>query len=289
MRILVTGAGGLAGYAISGSLSKAGHDLIPRDHSSLDITDYNQMERTLTQVSPDWVINCAAYTKVDACESNKETAFMINAVSLGILARICDRLGIKVCHISTDYVFDGTKISPYTEEDTPNPISVYGQSKLKGEQKIKEHMGKYLIIRTQWLFGGGGPNFVDNIIRLGRERKKLDVVADQRGCPTYTHDLAEGIRTLIEMDASGIYNVCGTGVATWYEVAKTAIGYVSLDTEIVPVGSEMFPRPAKRPRNSVLSTQKFTEFTSRALPRWQESLKDYVERYVRKNGASAKV
>lgn len=280
MRVVVTGAGGLAGKEVLAVLAKAGHEVIPKTHKDLDITDAEGLKRLFAQSMPEWVINLAAYTNVDACEDHEEIAYSINAKAPGIMARLCRERGIRLCHISTDYVFDGKKASPYTEDDIPNPLSVYGKSKLYGEREIERNLGQYLIIRTQWLFGPGGANFVENIINLAREKDVLEVVDDQRGCPTYSRDLASALLVLIEMGATGIYNVSCSGDTTWFGLAKKAIEYAGLDTRVIPVDSKRFPRPATRPKNSVLSKDKFTRLTGRKLPSWEDSLRQYIEDFL---------
>ncbi len=282
MRVIVTGAGGLAGREVVTCFSTAGHEVIPRAHEDLDITNYEALRSLIIESRPDWVINCAAYTNVDACEDHEDFAYSVNGKAPGMMAGICKECDIRLCHISTDYVFDGTKSTPYTEDDKPSPLNTYGKSKLYGETEIERNMDHYLIIRTQWLFGPGGANFVENILNLARQRKIIEVVDDQRGCPTYSKDLASALLTLVEMGAEGIYNVSGSGDATWYKLAKKAIEYAGLDTKAVPVETSRFPRPAARPKNSVLSKDKFKRLTSMELPLWKDSLKDYIQGFLLK-------
>ncbi|MEA3223618.1 MAG: dTDP-4-dehydrorhamnose reductase [Thermodesulfobacteriota bacterium] len=281
MKVLITGANGLVGVEVAHTFRANLHKVIVYDHNALDITDSRKVEAILEDTTPEWVINCAGYTKVDACEGNREMAFKVNGQAPGKMAGICKELGINLCHISSDYVFDGTKDTPYIEEDITHPINVYGQSKLAGERSIQGKANKYLIVRTQWLFGPAGPNFVSNILDMARQNKEIKVVDDQRGRPTYTCDLAKGIALLVKMDARGIYHVCNRGSASWYELAKKAAEYAEVAAEIIPVGTDKFPRPAKRPMNSILSTEKFKMYTEKVLSPWQIALKEYMRGHRR--------
>ncbi|MCD6569537.1 MAG: dTDP-4-dehydrorhamnose reductase [Deltaproteobacteria bacterium] len=281
MKVLITGAKGLVGAEIVHTFKDSYHEVIAKDHKALDITYSEGLRAGLEDIGPEWVINCAAYTKVDACEENQDIAFKVNGKAPGVIASICQSLGIKLCHISTDYVFDGTKEDTYTEDDITHPINIYGMSKLAGEKAIQENTDGYLIIRTQWLFGPAGPNFVSNILDMARQNKEIKVVNDQRGRPTYTRDLAKAIALLIEMDARGIYHICNRGSASWYKLAKKAAEYAEVATEIIPVGTDAFPRPAKRPMNGVLSTEKFRMYTKKTLAPWQLALKEYIQGHLR--------
>lgn len=279
MKILVTGARGMLGIDLCAELSDAGHDVIETDVTTekhLDITDIESIRCFLADEKPLWVVNCAAFTKVDACETDEKTATLLNGTAPGYLASECASLGIKLLHISTDYVFDGTKQGPYSEDDPVNPINAYGRGKLLGEQAIIKSMLDFCIIRTQWLFGENGPNFVDTILKLAKERGSVDVVNDQFGSPTYTKDLSKAIRLLIENDARGVYHVCNRGNASWFEFAKKAIELSQVPATVNPVTTDKFPRPAKRPANSILSTKKFTQTTGKIMPPWQIALQEYL-------------
>ncbi len=281
MKILVTGARGMLGSDLCAELIGDGHDVIETDVTSdkyLDITDVKSIKCLLADEKPVWVVNCAAFTKVDACETDEETATLLNGTAPGYLASECDSLDIKLLHISTDYVFDGRKEGPYQEDDPANPINAYGRSKLKGELAVISNMKNYIIVRTQWLFGENGPNFVDTILKLAKERGSIDVVNDQFGSPTYSKDLSKAIRLLIENDARGIFHVCNRGKTSWFEFAKKAVELCLIPASINPVTTEKFPRPAKRPANSILSTKKFTEVTGRLMPPWQIALQEYLKK-----------
>jgi dTDP-4-dehydrorhamnose reductase len=281
MKILVTGARGILGSDLCAELASCGHDVIETDVTSdkyLDITDAKSIRSILADEKPEWVVNCAAYTKVDACETDEETATLLNGTAPGYLAAECAACGIKLLHISTDYVFDGRKEGPYNEDDPVNPINAYGRSKLKGELAVVSGMKNYMIVRTQWLFGENGPNFVDTILKLARERGSIDVVNDQFGSPTYSSDLSKAIRLLIENDARGIFHVCNRGKTSWFEFAKKAVELCLIPASVNPVSTEGFPRPAKRPANSILSTKKFTRLTGRLMPPWQIALQEYLKK-----------
>jgi len=281
MNILVTGANGLLGFEVVNTLESSGHEVVATDVAEgfdhLDITEPLAISDMLSTVRPQWLVNCAAYTKVDDCEENTERAFLLNGRAPGLLARACEEHQASLLHISSDYVFDGMKDEPYSEDDKTNPLSVYGKSKLSGEVAVQEYMERFVIIRPQWLFGPHGPNFVDTILNKAKKGETLRVVNDQRGSPTYSKDLAKAIRYLIECNAQGIFHVCNRGSATWFDLAKKAVELSGLDTEVIPVGTESFPRPAKRPASSVLSTKRFSELTQRVMPPWQISLKDYIK------------
>ncbi|MGC9323389.1 MAG: dTDP-4-dehydrorhamnose reductase [Desulfomonilia bacterium] len=284
MRILVTGAKGLLGHDVVDVFEESGHSVIAADimpeGTYLDITEPDTIRKVLSAERPDWLINCAAYTNVDACEEHEDQAFLLNAQGPEHLAQACSRFGVSLLHISTDYVFDGTKEDPYTEQDLPHPINAYGRSKLAGEYAVRTTTKEYIIIRPQWLFGIHGHNFVATIIEIARNNEKIRVVNDQRGSPSYAKDLAKAIRLLVELNARGTYHLCNRGRATWFDLAKKAVELADLDTEVIPVSSDEFPRPAQRPANSILSTKKFTDVTGKLMPMWQISLENYIKEYL---------
>ena len=284
MKVLVTGAQGLLGHHLTSELAASGHDVVATDITSqstyLDITNPLGIRAFLLRERPTWVINCAAYTKVDACEEHEDLATRINGNAPGYLADVCRDLSLKLLHISTDYVFDGTKDDPYREDDRTNPINAYGRSKLKGEQAIRERMDDHIIVRTQWLFGPHGPNFVATILKLAQEQRSLDVVNDQWGSPTYSKDLSKALKLLIESDTRGIFHVCNRGKSTWYDLARKAVELAGLSTQVNPVTTDRFPRPARRPANSILSTKKFTSTTGKLMPPWQIALQEYIQGHL---------
>lgn len=284
MKILVTGSQGLLGYEVGIVCEGQGDtvfrtDIVPPS-LHLDITDLASIRSILLTMKPNWVINCAAYADVDGCETNQDMAFELNAKAPGNLARACEEFGAKLLHISTDYVFDGCKEDLYTEGDETGPTSIYGKSKRAGEIAVLEGMEHYSIVRTQWLFGPHGKNFVSTILGIAKDRDKITVVNDQWGSPTYSKDLAKAVRLLIDCDAQGIYHVCNRGKATWYDLARKAVELVGMPTEVVPVSTSEYPRPAKRPANSILSTKRFTEVTGKLMPAWQISLDKYIKEFL---------
>jgi len=278
LKILIFGADGMLGTDLVKVLEKD-FDILKSLEKDLDITDRKRVEEFVISARPQWTINAAAYTDVDACESNQKKAFQINAEGPKNIAFASAKAKSKLIHFSTDYVFDGTKKEPYTEEDTPNPINVYGASKLEGEKNIRSAMKDYIIVRTEWLFGKNGKNFVDTICKLLQERDELKVVNDQIGSPTYTVDLANAVKKLIDVNAPfGIYNICNNGYCSWYDFAceiaklkdKTLV-------KILPVSSEEFPRPAKRPKNSRLTYSKFVNITGYRLNEWKVVVSNYFK------------
>jgi len=291
MRILVTGARGMLGTEVVKTLEMCGHEVWGTDISSkedkIDITRQDQVRYALSSFKPSWVVNCAAYTNVDLAEDHEDQALALNGKGPDLLAHACRKLSVRLMHISTDYVFDGTKGKPYTEDDSPNPINVYGASKLAGENAIRHAMDDYIIVRTQWLIGHKGRNFVSTILSAAQINERLRVVNDQWGSPTFATDVARAITQLLEADARGVYHVCNRGKATWYDLASKAIEIVGLSTQVMPVSTDEFPRPARRPPYAVLSTKKFTEKTGKVMPLWQTSLESYIHEYLQHVKGSA--
>ena len=291
MRILVTGARGMLGHEVVSTLEMQGHEVWGTDVVSaeepLDITRPDQIRYAIASFRPEWIVNCAAYTNVDGAEDHEQEALLLNAKGPEMLAFACKKNSVRLLHISTDYVFDGTKTAPYNEEDLPSPINVYGVSKLAGENAIRHQMTDYLIVRTQWLIGLHGRNFVSTILAAAQMKELLHVVNDQWGSPTFAPDLAKAVALLMEVDARGIFHVCNRGKATWYDLACKAIEYVGLGTKVEPVDTSAFPRPAQRPLYSILSTRKFTEKTGKVMPLWQTSLETHVRDFLQHVKGSA--
>lgn len=277
MRIAITGADGMLGTDLCSILSRK-HEIIKLIYPGFNIIYADEVRSVIAGNEPDLVIHTAAYTDVDGCEDNFDEAFNINAFGTENVAHASKEANIPMIHISTDYVFDGKKDSPYVEEDAPNPLSVYGKSKLEGEKYVSKLLDKFYIIRTSWLFGKAGKNFVKTIISKARQNLELSVVSDQIGSPTYTHDLAEGILSLISKKPKfGIYNITNDGTCSWYEFATEILKYINKkDVKVVPTSSETLNRKAKRPKNSKLSNSKINKLGVRLRP-WTEALHDYLK------------
>jgi dTDP-4-dehydrorhamnose reductase len=290
-RVVLVGANGMLGRMVQKLLPK-GLELICYDLPDFDMTDQAQVSAAISLSRPDIVINCAAYTAVDACEDQEELATRVNALGVAHLAWSARELDATLVHISTDYVFAGDQQWPYREDDATGPVSAYGRSKLKGEQAILESgLEKFFIIRTSWLYGPWGGNFVETILRLAAERQELRIVADQVGSPTYTADLGKAIFQLLAVAANphsavtspyGIYHFASEGCCSWYEFACAIVAEgrrLALPfkvREIHPVTTEDYPLPARRPANSVFDKAKYKAATGAIVPDWRESLIRYL-------------
>ena len=226
-------------------------------------------ETVISDETPDIIIHCAAYTNVDKAEDESETAELINVKGTENLAKVCAKNNIPLVYISTDYVFDGEKTNPYTPDDSPNPINIYGKTKLGGEEVIKKYCEKYYIIRTSWLYGHHGKNFVETMLSL-RGNPEIKVVDDQIGCPTWTMDLSDGILKIINNKPCGTYHVCGSGETSWFGFAKEVFKQAGISVNIIPCTTSEFPRPAKRPKYSVMDNNGICRD-------WKLALKDYID------------
>ena len=276
MRVLITGAGGMLGTAVQRAAPSAVR-LVALGHADLAIEDAGAVERALARERPAWIVNCAAYTQVDRAEAEPEMAQRVNAVGPANLARAARQIGTRLLHISTDYVFDGRATRPYREDAPVGPLSVYGRSKLAGEQNVRELLPDgHLIVRTQWLFGVGGPNFVATILRLAGERPRLQVVNDQHGRPTYAADLATALWKLIAGNARGTVHCTNEGAATWFDVATAVVAAAGLVTAVEPCATGEMPRPARRPQFSVLDCRRYQGIVGSSLRPWQPALREYV-------------
>ncbi len=272
MRILITGAGGQLGHDLQAVLRA--EELHPRDHRELDISDEATVRAVVTDIRPQWIINASAFNDVDRAETAEDQAFAVNARGPANLAAAAAALNAGLVHISTDYVFDGTKGEAYTEADRPNPLSVYGRSKYEGERAVLASKGSVSVLRTAWLYGIHGKNFVKAILEKAKEGRPLDVVADQVGSPTSTHDLAEAINQLIRTRVYGLFHVANAGACSRYEFAKAIVrGAV----EVRPVTSAEAKRPAPRPANSSLTSVRWSSLGLPALRPWQAALDDFLD------------
>jgi len=286
MKILVTGAYGQLGNEINCLTNRyPDWQFLFTDVDSLDITSESALETWFQNNKPYFVVNCAAYTAVDKAETDTETAEKVNALAPSLLGKLSKNVGAKLIHISTDYVFDGETFTPYSESDKVNPKGVYGETKLKGEQNCIEENHETVVIRTSWLYSAFGNNFVKTMLRLGKERGRLNVVYDQVGTPTYAADLAKAILEIIESTEKepakfipGIYHYSNEGVASWYDFAKAIFEISGVECAVSPVRSVEFPTPAKRPNFSVLDKVKIKNAFGIEIPYWRDSLKICIER-----------
>jgi dTDP-4-dehydrorhamnose reductase len=274
MRVLVTGAGGMLGQDVVRVAEDMRHQVIALTHDDLDVTDPARVERVITRERPGAVINCAAWSNVDGAEESEPDASLINAQGAGFVADAANKVDAKVVYISTDYVFDGTN-GPYGESDDPAPINAYGRTKLAGERATALVNGRSFIVRTSWLFGPHGGNFVETMLRLGEGGGPVVVVHDQVGCPTYTGHLAVGLLRLIDSASYGIHHMTGEGSCSWYEFALEIFRQAEVVTRVMASTSDMMGLPAKRPASSVLVSRRSAPIK---LPPWQRGLSDYLAR-----------
>ncbi len=278
LTILVTGANGQMGnelQVLAADFPDYRFLLVTKEE--LNIADGSATEKYFSTHTIDFCINCAAYTAVDKAESDEENAFLINATAVATLAAVCKKNNTQLIHISTDYVFDGTATQPYTETDKTNPVSVYGKSKLQGEELAMQNAPSTIIIRTAWLYSSFKANFVKTMLRLMKEKESINVVSDQFGCPTYGADLAAVIMQIITSNQSkenpGIYHYSNTGVTNWYEFAVAIKEFTGSSCAVNPITTAQYPTAAKRPVYSVLDTSKIKETFKLQIPGWRNSLK----------------
>ncbi len=281
-RILVVGAKGMLGRDLMGVL----HSFFPMDEivgwdiEEIDIQKENDAIFKIEKLRPEIVIHLAAYTDVDGCELDREKAFAVNAEGTKHVAVGASRCRAKMVYLSTDYVFDGRKGEPYLESDSPHPLNVYGHSKFNGERHVQEGVKDFLIIRTQWLYGPFGKNFVDSILQQARGKRSLSIVNDQIGSPTYTADLARAISELIQVDARGIFHAANSDFCTWHTFAQAILRLSGMnEVTTIPISSKELGRPAPRPSFSVLNCQKLKKETGWTMRPWSEALKDYLLTY----------
>jgi len=273
MRTLVTGAAGMLGHDVVEACAGRGHEVVAPARADLDVTDPRAVEAALERHRPDAVVNCAAWTDVDGAEAAEPVAMRINDAGAAQLAAAAAASGAKVLYVSTDYVFDGSKPRPYLESDLPAAISAYGRSKQAGETSVAVANPRHFIVRSSWLFGTHGRNFVETMLRLGTEQPEVLVVSDQRGCPTYTRHLAEGIALLIEGDEFGIHHLAGAGSCSWFEFAQEIFDEAGLEARVMAATTEMLAREAPRPANSVLASERSEPIV---LPHWKQGLGEYM-------------
>jgi len=278
---MVTGAGGMLGRDVVEALITRGHEVAALGHAELDITDGPRVDEVVGRLRPDAIVNCAAWTDVDGAESAERDAMAINDTGAGLLAVAAGTVGAKIVYPSTDYVFDGTTGSAYVESDMPHPLSAYGRSKLAGETSVAVANSRHLIVRTSWLFGLGGKNFVETMLRVGASQPEVLVVSDQVGSPTYTPHLAEAMALLAESDDYGIHHVVSSGSCSWFEFAQEIFDQVGMSTRVMAARTGMLGRPAPRPAYSVLASERPDP---RVLPSWTTALAEYL---AAREGATA--
>jgi dTDP-4-dehydrorhamnose reductase len=276
MRILIAGSKGMLGTDLMEQFSS--HHVFGLDRPQIDIADLDQCLGYARELQPEIIINAAALTQVDYCESHPEEAFLINADGAGNLAKAAASIGVPLVHYSTDYVFNGLKGEPYQEEDQTNPASVYGKSKLRGEELIRDYCRDHLILRTSWLFGPHGSNFITKTLRVARTEKKLRVVNDQIGSPTFTKDLSAHTALMLEAGCRGTYHLTNSDSCSWYELAAKCVEWAGLpEVSVTPVTTSEFPRPAPRPPNSILANARLLREGIPMMRPWQQAAQEFVE------------
>ena len=275
MKVLITGANGQLGKDLVKLMSQV-HEVFGFGREELDVSESEKCIDTIRKIRPDAIIHLAAYTAVDRAEIEEDRAYQVNAIGSRNVAVAAQEIGAKLCYVSTDYVFDGTSSSPYKEYDATNPISVYGKSKRAGELLVSSLCTTYFIVRTAWVYGKHGNNFVKTMLSLANEQQTIKVVNDQIGSPTYTVDLAKFIVELIDTRKYGIYHATNTGTCSWYEFAKEIFKFSGMDVQVEPCTTDEFPRLAKRPKNSVLDHMSIRVNGLTDLRHWKEALFEYI-------------
>ena len=273
MKVLVTGAGGMLGRDLVLAAGNAGHDVIGFGHTELDVTDPEPLSAKIEQERPDVVVNCAAWTDVDGAEEAEEAAMSVNGAAAGHVAAAAAAVGASVVYVSSDYVFDGAKGAPYVETDQPAPLSAYGRTKLAGEEATAAANKRHFVVRSSWLFGVSGSNFVETMLRLATDHGEVLVVRDQVGSPTYTWHLAYGIVRLIEGVEFGIHHMAAAGACSWYDFAREIFDQAKVECRVLSATTEMLGRPAPRPAYSALASQREHAIE---LPPWQDGLAGYL-------------
>lgn len=273
MKVLITGANGMLGQDLVAAANAVHHEVVALSRDELDVTNPAAVQRTFERELPQAVVNCAAFTKVDRAEAEETAAFHVNAEGAGVVATAAATINAKVVYPSTDYVFDGAKGEPYVESDPPNPRGAYGRTKLAGEIATAQANPRHMIVRTSWLFGVGGPNFVETMLGLAEKQNEVLVVRDQTGSPTFTGHLAQGIVQLLDYEALGIHHVTGSEWCTWWDFAVEIFRQSQVECKVLSATTEMLDRPAPRPEFSALIS---TRADSVVLPRWDHGLHSYL-------------
>ncbi|MDP1853677.1 MAG: dTDP-4-dehydrorhamnose reductase [Candidatus Omnitrophota bacterium] len=296
-KILITGSSGMLGRALCDVLSRSyqvfGIDLENRNKLKnflvCDITKFEQVKKAILVVLPNIIIHTAAYTDVDGCEVDKKKSEVVNKQGAINVAKICQDINATLFFISTDYIFNGKKKSSYRENDAPSPLNIYGRAKFEAEEFIRHNLSEYFIVRTSWLYGAKGKNFVDTIRATAQSNSPLKVIDDQTGSPTYVVDLSEAIKNLMDKindcpkKYSGIYHITNSGKCSWYQFAKKITKINKLNAKIIPMKSSQLTRPAKRPKNSLLSNVKFNRLIHKPMRSWRKALGEYLKHSKQKN------
>ncbi|WP_339995162.1 dTDP-4-dehydrorhamnose reductase [Priestia aryabhattai] len=275
-KVLITGANGQLGKELVELFTEKGFEVYGFGRDKMDITNQAQVQEVISTLKPNIVLHSAAHTQVDLAESEPEQAFSINAYGTRNVAVAAEAVGAKLVYVSTDYVFDGTSDEPYNEFSQTSPLGVYGKSKLAGEQFVRDLHSKFFIVRTSWVYGKHGANFVKTMLKLGEEREELSVVADQRGCPTYTLDLANAILELVNSEKYGIYHISNSGSCSWYEFAQAIFEEAGINVKVTPCTTADFPRPAARPAYSVFKHMSLQLNGFRQPREWKEGLLHFL-------------
>jgi dTDP-4-dehydrorhamnose reductase len=279
MKVLVTGYNGQLGYDVVRRLENLNIECLGTERKKFDLTSKEDTRDFIMNYKPDVVVHCAAYTAVDKAEDEKEVCYDINVNGTRYIAEVCKEIDAKMVYISTDYVFDGDGVDPFNENNIPNPVNYYGETKYEGELEVQKILEKYFIVRISWVFGINGNNFVKTMLKLGKERDEISVVSDQVGSPTYTYDLANLLVEMIMTDKYGIYHATNEGDCSWYEFACEIFKQSGIDIIVRPINTEEYPTRAKRPKNSRLFKEKLEREGFDKLPEWKKSLNDYLSKF----------
>ncbi len=278
MRVIITGGRGQLGSDLCALLKSNDCEVFSFSSKDFDITDNQKVLKISEQVLPDLIINCGAWTEVDACESDIDKAYLVNAIGAKNCAIAAQKIGSKLIHISTDYIFDGNKNTPYNEYDTPNPQSIYAKSKYAGEILVKEHSDKFFILRVAGVYGANGKNFVKTIVNYGKTKDSIKVVTDQITTPTYTIDICHQILRLMPTESYGTYHCSAEGFCSWFEFTQFIFDKLKISTKIYPCTTEEFPRPAKRPSYSVLENFNLKIQNLNVMRSWKDGITDFIEK-----------
>lgn len=276
MKVLVTGYGGQLGYDVVKKLWELDIESKGVDVADFDLTNREEVQRYIRKYNPDVVVHCAAYTAVDKAEDEKELCYAVNVRGTEYIAEVCKELGAKMVYISTDYVFNGEGEEPFEVDSPVGAKNQYGLTKYQGELEVQKYLDKYFIVRVSWVFGINGNNFIKTMLRLGKEKEELNVIDDQVGSPTYTHDLAKLIVEMIQTDKYGIYHASNEGYCSWYEFAREIFRQAGYPTKVNPITTDEYPTKAARPHNSRMEKKNLGMNGFNRLPRWEDALKEYL-------------